>query len=941
MLRLGDSPTLPFQDVCVSLDLETTGFDTHKDHIIEIGAVKFKGNSDLGTFHSFINPYRTLSSFITQFTGITQTEVDEAPSFGVVAEELEAFIGNSPVIGHNVSFDLGFLAAAGLKLSNPSYDTLEMASVFLPSARGYSQVALIRMLQLEHERAHRALADAQACRRLYMALVERASQLKPEILSAIYSAADRSAWSLKPLLQQIQFMASEHDVRESGSLGLNAIDEEALKSRLGKYRPLRQSPIREAIDENEVVSLLNIDGHLSKIFPGYEYRPQQVEMARAISKALNGSYHLLVEAGTGVGKSVAYLVPAMMYAAQNQCRVVVATSTINLQQQLGVKDIPDLCTALNIEDGGKYPGKDLRYAYLKGKGNYMCFRRWSNQMQSTNISADEAKMLSKSLVWMQDTTTGDREELNIPSREALLWSKISANGSGGCDVGKQEICFWRLAKSKAEDAHILVVNHALLLADLAVGGGLIPAYDYLIIDEAHHLEGEASRQFGYQISPFQIDSFLERLGAILRDLQGSARSNLLPASTFDQIEGIAKSMELILSKLHDIWGRLATGLSRFVTNHRGEQDSRNLQHRMTQGSRAQPDWSELEVIWESWEEILSETLRQCEKLQIAIAPLEQPILVNISLESAGWCEEVEEVRGRLREYMVQPGSDIVYWMSMDSLQAIPTLNAAPINVGPLLNDRLLAQKESVVLTSATLSIGKSFDYQRERIGFSDGEEMLLGSPFNYRNAALLLIPHDMPEPSAKGYQEMLEEAFVQVAIASKGVVLGLFTSHRSLQAVREGIRARLKLENIQVLGQGVDGGPMQILDSAAENPNTVLLGTSSLWEGIDMPKGLLKSIVIARLPFPVPNDPLFAARSEQYDDPFNQYAVPQAVLRFRQGFGRLIRRGTDRGVAVVLDSRTITRNYGKKFLSSIPSCSSSDVSVRGLSDEIENWFKSS
>jgi predicted DnaQ family exonuclease/DinG family helicase len=941
MLSFNDSPTLPFQDVCVSLDLETTGFDTHKDHIIEIGAVKFKGNADLGTYHSFVNPYRTLSSFITQFTGITQAEVDEAPSFGLVAKELETFIGECPVIGHNISFDLGFLAAAGLNLSNPSYDTLDMASVFLPSARGYSQIALIRMFKLEHERAHRALADAQACRRLYMTLVEHASQLNPEILGAIYSAADRSSWSLKPLLRQIQLMASDHYPEGASSLGLNAIDEEALMSRIGKYRPLRQSPIRKSINEEEVASLLEKDGHLSKAFPGYEYRPQQVEMARAIAKAFNGSHHLLVEAGTGVGKSVAYLVPAMLYAAQNQCRVVVATSTINLQQQLCVKDLPDLCAVLNIEDGGKYPGKDLRYAYLKGKGNYLCYRRWSNQMQSVNISVDEAKMLSKSLIWMQNTTTGDREELNIPSREAHLWTRVSANGSGGCDVGRQEICFWRLAKGKAEEAHILVVNHALLLADLAVGGGLIPTYDHIIIDEAHHLEGEASRQFGYQISPNQIDSFLEHFGAILRDLRGSARSDLLPSTVFDQIEVIAKSMESILARLHDIWGRLASGLSRFVTNHRGEQDSRNLQHRMTQGSRAQPDWSVLEVIWESWEEIVSESIRQCEKLQIAIAPLEQPFLVNISLELAGWCEEVEGVRGQLREYMVQPGSDIVYWMSMDSLQAIPTLNAAPINVGTLLNDRLLAQKESVVLTSATLSIGKSFDYQRERIGLSDGEEMLLGSPFDYRNAALLLIPNDMPEPSSKEYQGMLEEAFVKVAIASKGGVLGLFTSHRSLQTVREGIKARLKLENIQVLGQGVDGGPMQILDSAAENPNTVLLGTSSLWEGIDMPKGLLKSIVIARLPFPVPNDPLFAARSEQYDDPFNQYAVPQAVLRFRQGFGRLIRRGTDRGVVVVLDSRTITRNYGKKFLSSIPSCASRDVSVGGLSDEIENWFKSS
>ena len=941
MTLLPETMPRPLDEVYVALDLETTGLSPQRDAIIEVGAVRFRGGEELDTFHTLVNPLRALSQFVIELTGIGQREVDAAPPFGAVASELADFIGRSPIVGHNVAFDLAFLAEDGLDLTNISLDTQDLATVFLPAARRYALNALAQELGVAQESPHRALADARACHRVFISLIELARQRRPGVLAGLAAVADRSMWPLRHLLRQMaEEAAQEGRAREPGA-DILGIDAKALEQRLGTYRSLRAKPGRRSIDEESVTALLGEGGPLSKAFAGYEQRPQQVEMAQAVTRALNGEHHLMVEAGTGVGKSVAYLLPAMLFALENGSRVVISTNTINLQQQLVFKDLPALIAAVRGDDEkGSLDG--LEYAHLKGRGNYLCFRRWTTQAQSPSMIADEARMVAKTMVWLQDTATGDREELNIPARDAYLWDRLSARGAGECDAGRRGLCFLRAAHSRAQAAHILVVNHALLLADLARGGGLLPSYDHLIVDEAHHLEEEASRQFGYQLTPRAMDELMESLARLIRGLRSVSSSfgsdSSGGTSWREDVERGTTTLDQQLPRLQEAWGRLSSGLQEFLQHHHEGGDNRGLQLRVTRSSRAQPGWSELEVLWERFDEVQGEAIRQAEGLLTTLEPVDYAPLAEELTGLRGWLEEAVETRELLTGFVVRPEEETVYWMVLSGQEAVPTLSAAPLDVGPILQERLFSKKESVVLTSATLSVQGSFSYLRERIGLSDVEELMLGSPFDYRRAALVLAPRDMPEPMHRGYQQALVESLVRVARSAGGGVLGLFTSHAGLQATGRAVKAALEGEEIEVLGQGMDGPPRAIVEAATENPNSVLLGTASLWEGVDLPGELLRVLVVARLPFSVPTEPLFAARAERYDDPFTQYTLPQAVLRFRQGFGRLIRSSSDRGVVVVLDSRIVNKRYGEVFLNSIPDCTIRQVTVQALGTEVRKWL---
>ena len=926
----------------MALDLETTGLSPQRDAIIEVGAVRFRGGEELDTFHTLVNPLRALSQFVVELTGISQQEVDAAPPFGALASDLADFIGSSPIVGHNVAFDLAFLAEGGLGLTNIGLDTQDMATVFLPAARRYALSALAQELGVAQESPHRALPDARACHRVFISLIELARQRSSGVLAGLAAVADRSPWALRHLLRQVAEEVSRKGRVGEARGGILGIDTQALEQRLGTYRSLRAKPGRQAVDEDRVTALLGEDGPLSKAFAGYEQRPQQVEMAQAVTRALNDGHHLMVEAGTGVGKSVAYLLPAMLFALENGSRVVVSTNTINLQQQLVFKDLPALIAAVRGDDE-QGPLDGLKYAHLKGRGNYLCFRRWATQAQSPSMSAADARMVAKTMVWLQDTATGDREELNIPARDAYLWDRLSARGAGECDAGRRGLCFLRAAHNRAQAAHLLVVNHALLLADLARGGGLLPSYDHLIVDEAHHLEEEASRQFGYQLTSRAMDELMESLARLIRGLRSvsssfGSDSNGAPSWREDVVRGTA-TLDQQLPRLQEAWGRLASGLQQFLEHHHEGGDNRGLQLRVTRSSRAQPGWSELEVLWERFDEVQGETIRQAEVLSTTLEPVDYAPLADELTGLHGWLEEAVETRELLTGFVVRPEEETVYWMVLTGQEAIPTLSAAPLDVGPILQDRLFSKKESVVLTSATLSVQGSFSYLRERIGLADAEESMLGSPFDYRRAALVLAPRDMPEPMQSGYQQALVESLVRVARASGGGVLGLFTSHAGLQATGRAVKAALDGEEIEVLGQGMDGPPRVIVEAATENPNSVLLGTASLWEGVDLPGELLRVLVVARLPFSVPTEPLFAARSERYDDPFTQYTLPQAVLRFRQGFGRLIRSSSDRGVVVVLDSRIVNKRYGEVFLNSIPDCTVRRVTIQALGTEVREWLR--
>lgn len=927
----------PLEEVCVALDLETTGLDLQRDEIIEVGAARFRGERVLETFRALVNPGRPLSPFIVQLTGITQGEVAAGPSFGEVAGALSQFLGPHPVVGHNVGFDLAFLARAGLGLANGRYDTHEMASVFVPSSRGYGLSDVAQALGLAPRRRHRALEDALACQEVFVLLVRRALELPPGVLVAMSTIAGRSPWPLQGLLRGLAGAAVARQGergRGPGEVGILGLDAERLRQALRTPRPVRTPSPPEPAGEEAVAAMLMEGGAVGKGFPNYEEREQQIEMAKAVAGALNLGGHLVVEAGTGVGKSLAYLLPAMLLSMRDRQRVVISTNTINLQEQLTTKDIPALRQALaGQQEAGL---EEFRFAVLKGRSNYLCSRRWAQLAQSPGLSAEEARMVAKTLVWLQETVTGDRGELTIPSRDGALWERLSAQGAGECD-GHRGMCFLRAARGRAEGAHVVVVNHALLLSDLARGGGLLPAYDHVVIDEAHHLEAEATRQLGYAVPSRGVEELASQLSRRLQDVRFGLRPSQRQGPMGERREERLREVEGAIPRAREAWGRLSRALADFVAMHAEGEGPRD-QIRVTRSSRKQPGWSNVEVLWEEFHALLGEVMRSVERLAPALEPDGEGPLAEALGELEAWREKAEEVQSRVEEFVIRPQEECVYWMALSGQDGEPTLNAAPLNVGPKLKEMLFSKKRSVVLTSATLSVQGSTKYLRERVGLEEARDLVLGSPFDYQKAALLLVAKDMPEPSEPGYQAGLEEALVRVARASGGGVMGLFTAHASVQATRRGIKALLESEGFQVLAQGVDGSPRQLVDAASGQAKSVLLGTSSLWEGVDLPGDLLRVLVVARLPFDVPTDPLFAARAERFSDPFNQYALPQAVLRFRQGFGRLIRSSSDRGVAVVLDRRVLSRAYGSAFLRSIPRCTEKRVSVLGLEEEVAAWL---
>ncbi|MBI4233148.1 MAG: DEAD/DEAH box helicase [Chloroflexi bacterium] len=922
--------------VYVALDLETTGLSPDQDEIIEVGAVKFRGPQALDTYASLVNPYRPVPAFITRLTGITQPQVDGAPPFAVAAGELASFIGDASLVGHNVSFDLAFLARRGLQFIAPHYDTREIASVLFPGGR-YSLEALAASLGVAHARPHRALEDADATRSVFLALLARLMELDASLLSEWHRLAQVAGWPLRHLLRVL-----EGDRRRQGQGGFRpvpgGVDLQALERRLGRVRPLAQKGEGEPLAEEPLAALLQPGGALARVLPGYEYRAEQEQMLRAVVRALNQGEHLLVEAGTGIGKTLAYLLPAVLFALRRRTRVVIATNTINLQGQLMEKDIPTALKALAGEEGLE----DLRVAQLKGRSNYLCLRRWAHLRASEPLALEEAGLLSKLLVWLQTTSTGDRGELNLVPREASAWERLSAQGAKGCPFS-EGACFLRLARERADGAHILVVNHALLLTDLALGGSLLPDHDYLVVDEAHHLEEEATRQFGFRLGEAQVLEHLDALagprglaseavGAYRTSNAGASRRQATEKAAAALLEGVVRARERV--------GQLLAGAAGFLQNHAESGSERGAQLRVTPSSRAQPGWAALEVAWENADLALAEVGRSLGQLSISLEGLEGNRLLNydgIRLEAAGQLETNGAVRKGLKEFLSAPQPQSVYWMEQAGRESL-VLWAAPLSVAQILKERLFQKKRSVLLTGATLSTQGNYAYLRQQLGLEGGGELSLGSPFNYKEAALVCIPEDMPEPTNASYPQAVAQVLAEVSRAAKGRTLALFTSHGALRAACATLRGALEADGIKVLGQGVDGRPRQLVEEFTENPKALLLGTASFWEGVDITGGALKVLVLARLPFNVPTEPVFAARAELFEDPFNEYAIPQAVLRFRQGFGRLIRNRRDRGVIIALDRRITSRAYGKAFLQAVPSCTVRRVTLRELPQVVRGWL---
>lgn len=938
----------------VALDLETTGLSPERDAIIEIGAVKFRDDEVLGTWSSLVNPQRPIPYKIEQLTGITSQEASQAPPMEALIEPLRRFVGRSPLVGHNIiNFDLKLLRRHGLFLDNPLIDTFELSSILLPHAARYSLGKLADALEITFPQRHRALDDALATKDLFLALLRQAFSLDPAVIREINRLATRVDWSLREVFRQVEQEQARHAF--SGSIGqqLRAKGLTGRASTLGlvlshedKVEPLQPCKKRTSLDVDQLAAMLEEGGAFAQQFPGYEYRPPQVQMLRAVAQAFNQGQHLLVEAGTGVGKSVAYLLPAVHFAVQNGERVVISTNTINLQEQLFHKDIPDLQKILPFE---------FKACVLKGRNNYLCQRRLATLRHTGPRDPIEMRVLAKILVWLPHTRTGDKSELFLPSApEQAVWNRVRSEvetcTADRCPYRQRNQCFFYRARQRAEGSHLIVVNHALLLADVAVENRVLPEYRYLIVDEAHHLEDATTKQLSFKIDQATVEHTLRAIGSsqsderqgggILGEVLGRCHGKLpqpLQDKLTSHVRRVQQETEQAQNRLYDFFNDLAL----FLENHAEGGGQYDKRVRLDGGMRTQPAWSNVEMSWDNLSAHLLRIVEGLEQLAGGLGELAQydiPDLVELQQEVAGLALRLGMIRDQGEAIVVQPSPREIYWAQVGAHNNTVSLHAAPLHVGNLVQRHLFLPKECVILTSATLRTNGTFSYIRERLSADDVDEMAFGSPFDFERQVLLYLPTDIPEPYQPYYQRTVEKALVELARATRGRMLVLFTSYSQLRTTSRAITRALAEDDIVVFSQGDGTSRAQLLENFRTTERAVLLGTRSFWEGIDIMGEALSCLVIARLPFSVPNDPIFAARAETFADPFGEYSVPETILRFRQGFGRLIRSSTDRGVVVVLDKRLLTKRYGAAFLNSLPRCTVHKGPLANLPAMAASWI---
>ncbi len=795
--------------------------------------------------------------FIRELTGITNEMVRGQAEISDAIAGLLAFVGQDLLVTHNAPFDLGFLRAQGWPEAHPDLDTLDLYRLLYPMQESHGLAAAARQFEFEF-RHHRAREDARVTALLLARLRETLRGTNPALLHFIGQLVEGVPGSLAELLRAADAAAPESPPWQPA-------------------RPLMSFPpageLRMPIDAS---AALSPEGLISSL--QLEERESQRELLERVEEVLEEGGFLVAEAPTGTGKSLAYLLPAMAWALREESRVVVSTGTKNLQEQLLEKDLPALVQAT---------GWPVRAQLLKGRQNYLCLWRWQGEVAQALalLPGDDRLQLARIAVWLDATGSGDRAETRI---DGDLWSRLEATADtcSGDRCALYHDCYFFAARRRAESAHVLVVNHALLLEDAAGGGGVLPEYDRLVLDEAHGLDAAATDHLGGDFSQRDARRLAQRAAAL------SGAPALAEAA-----RSVQSAASAAFAAAHSRFpGRRSARLSPdFLSSHES-QTVRTAFANLTAALR------ELAARGDDG------ALSGGERLQVELRALGEAARRSASLISDALLSD----QGR------------VAWLDWSDRQD-GSLHLAPLYPGELLQQLLFQKLTACILTSATLAVGDSFDYLLEAIGLRGDDRVhtvSLPTPFFFRDQCTLLVPNDLPEPKDPSFDEEAQRLLLDALRLAGGRGLVLFTAHRQLRAFADALRDPLREMGLRLLAQGVDGPRSRLVEALRREPKVVVFGAQSFWEGVDVVGDALSLVVLVKLPFQPPDRPVWEARYAALEaegrSSFQELSLPDAALRLKQGFGRLIRSSTDQGAVLILDRRLVTARYGRYLLDALP-----------------------
>lgn len=909
------------EDDVVVLDTETTGLSHRENELIEIAAARLRGREIVDRFDTFVKPSGLIPAEITELTSITNVDVAHAPSAEGAVAALTEFVGGAPVIAHNAAFDRGFIEAVsgGSEVSDIWIDSLALSRIALPRLSSHKLASMAELFGCASV-SHRANADVEALCGVWRILLCGLDDLPLGLMRRLADMHPDVPWSYRPIFSFLagshpdavfSLVSARHDILaadSSSAAGSSArIDADEL--------PGLNLPSRE-----EVEACFEPDGLVNRMYPGYEPRMEQVQMAAEVRDALATSSHRVIEAGTGVGKSIAYLVPFAQAAKRNNITVGIATKSNNLADQLMYHELPRL--AREIEGG-------LTYCALKGYDHYPCLRKLerlarASEVHTTRDPADTLTAIAVIYAYACQSPAGDLDGLGIrwrSVRKADLTTSSRECARRLCPFYPDK-CMVHGSRRRAARADVVVTNHSLLFRNVSADGKILPPIRHWVVDEAHSIEGEARRQWAVTVSADESRSIFERLGGarigslgrITRDLAASDAATLFMGLTAKATSSTQRA-SLAMADLFDA----VRDLARSARSDSGYDTANMWIGREVRESAA---WGVFAEVANTAIDALDEASKNLASLVETVAE-EKPELVA---DVADGQRRLKELHDGLK--LVVEGTNDRYVYSCQVNRRIKaggeSLSAERLDIGEALAENWLPEMHTAIFASATMTVSGSFDHFThavglDRLGRESFQTLHLDSSYDFERNMAVVVAGDIPDPRNRAaYLDALENLLVDVHVAMGGSTLTLFTNRRDMEELFDRVSPRLSKGGLALDCQKKNTSAKILRDRFLSDETSSLFALKAFWEGFDAAGDTLRCVVIPKLPFSSPTDPLSCERGVREDRAWARYSLPEAVLEVKQAAGRLIRTSTDAGVLVLADSRLVTKGYGKKFLSSLP-----------------------